>query len=88
MILVAIVEGSPTLKILEILHYNQPLNQKKLKILFKKKSFIKSRINDLQKRKYIKKENSFYIFQKKNLFLFKFLIFIRKIQNLENKENG
>lgn len=88
MILIAIVKGSPTLKILEILHYNPPLNQKKLKILFKKKSFIKSRINDLLKRKYIKKENSFYIYEKKNLFLFKFLIFIRKMQNLENKENG
>jgi len=32
-ILIPIVKGSPTLKILEILHYNPPLNQKKLKIL-------------------------------------------------------
>lgn len=77
-------DGSPSLKIIEIIYANSKIKRKTLLKKFLIYSFIRNRLNKLIKSNYVGYSKNI-IFLKKKYFLIKFFI---KLQNLQNYKKG
>jgi hypothetical protein len=77
-------DGSPSLKIIEIIYANSKIKRKTLLKKFLIYSFIRNRVNKLIKSNYVGFSKNI-IFLKKKYFLIKFFI---KLQNLQNYKKG
>lgn len=80
-------EGSPSLKLLELISKRKNSQKKNLLKSFKKESFFKSRFEDLQKKKYLFKKNHKVQLRQKSIILLNIILFIEKIQN-SGENNG
>ena len=81
-------EGSPSLKIIEIIYNSRKIKKKTLLKKFLVNSFVKDRLNKLIKYKYINFNNNYVSINKKFFFLLKFFIKIRNLQNFKKNTNG
>jgi hypothetical protein len=80
-------DGSPSLKIIEIIYDNRKIKKKALLKKFLINSFIKNRLKKLIKSNYVGFVND-KIFIKKKIFLIKFFINIQNLQNFKKSLNG
>jgi len=80
-------DGSPSLKIIEIIYDNRKIKKKALLKKFLINSFIKNRLKKLIKSNYVGFVND-KIFIKKKIFLIKFFINIQNLQNFKKGLNG
>jgi len=80
-------DGSPSLKIIEIIYDNHKIKKKALLKKFLINSFIKNRLKKLIKSNYVGIVND-KIFIKKKIFLIKFFINIQNLQNFKKSLNG
>ena len=80
-------EGSPSLKILELISKKKNCQKKNLLKSFKKELFFKSRFQDLRKKKYLLKKNHKVQLRQKSIILLNIILFIEKIQN-SGENNG
>ena len=80
-------EGSPSLKILELISKRKKCQKKYLLKSFKKETFFNSRFEDLQKKKYLFKKNNKVQLGQKSIILLNIILFIEKIQN-SGENNG
>tara|TARA_B100001564_G_scaffold358732_1_gene378213 strand:+ start:472 stop:957 length:486 start_codon:yes stop_codon:yes gene_type:complete len=80
-------EGSPSLKILELIQKEKNINKTRLYRNFKKTNFFESRFNDLKEKKYFVYKNKSLNLSKKSNILLKFFLYLEKIQR-SNGRNG
>ena len=80
-------EGSPSLKLLELISKRKKCQKKYLLKSFKKESFFNTRFEDLRKKKYLFKKNHKVQLRQKSIILLNIILFIEKIQN-SGENNG
>ena len=81
-------EGSPSLKIIDIIYNSRKIKKKTILKKFLVYSCVEDRLNKLIKYKYINFNNNYVSINKKFFFLLKFFIKIRNLQNFKNNTNG
>ena len=81
------LEGSPSLKIIELIYKNKKISKKKLLKKFLQKSFIQDRLDKLISAGYIVSNRNFFSVKKKSIFI-KASLVIDKLQSKNRNLNG